>query len=86
MADIKECYKPSTHINVQHCAEFVPSLLYDFISWITSEKSYQEAQRSDSSDTSKDDLQTIALCHNIIAKNKHVRTPITLGLGLYVHH
>ena len=36
-ADIKECYhsyEPSTNINIEHCADFIPDLLCDFISWI----------------------------------------------------
>jgi hypothetical protein len=37
MADIrdsKELYPPSTGISKNECAEFVPNMLYDFISWL----------------------------------------------------
>ena len=88
MADaIKETnchYDPSTSISVQQCAEYIPSLLYDFILWLTDTNAFTTL--SNCAKVQKNNLNAIAICHNIISRSRQVITPLTLGLGLYIHH
>lgn len=89
MATIKDSqlfYEPSTHINIEACSSFVPDALYNFISWLTDGDSYRDVTGSSDSDADNKSLEALAICHNIISKSRQVRTPITMGLGIYIHH
>ena len=67
--------------------DFVPNQLYDFISWLINEKSFMNISSCSDEESSKNNLRTISICHSIIAQSRHhVLTPITLGLGLHIHH
>lgn len=84
--DSSHSYEPSTKASLEPCADFVPDMLYDFIVWLTNVNLYRKAAKCNDAEACKDDMQAITLCHNIIAKCRQVRTPITMGLGLYAHH
>ena len=84
--DSSQFYESSTKISMKHCADYVPPKLYDFISWLLDEKKYNNVTDSLDGKMKANNLGVIALSHNIIAQSQRVRTPITLGLGLYVHH
>ena len=84
--DSSQFYESSSKISMQHCADYVPAKLYDFITWLVDEKKYNDVSDSLSGRSKENNLGVIALSHNIIAQCRHVHTPVTLGLGLYVHH
>uniref|UniRef100_UPI00358E6015 uncharacterized protein n=1 Tax=Myxine glutinosa TaxID=7769 RepID=UPI00358E6015 len=89
MADIEHVgnmYAPVEETDIQHCAEFVPNTLYDFIQWCTSEKSHTNVTSCSDESVMKNNLRTIAICHNIISQSRRVYSTITLGLALQVHH
>ena len=89
MAEINESkhhYDPSSKIAIDPCAQFVPNLLYDFIAWLTDSTSYSHVTRCTDDDIKKNNISTISICQNIIAKARSIRSPISLGLALYVHH
>uniref|UniRef100_UPI00358F875D uncharacterized protein n=1 Tax=Myxine glutinosa TaxID=7769 RepID=UPI00358F875D len=89
MADIEHVgnmYAPVEETDIQHCAEFVPNTLYDFIQWCTSEKSHTNVTSCGDEGVMKNNLRTIAICHNIISQSRRVYSTITLGLALQVHH
>ena len=86
IVEAKHHYDPSSRIGIDPCAKFVPDLMYDFFMWLTDAASYSNVTRCGDDNASKTDIATISICHNIIAKSRNIRSPITLGLALYVHH
>lgn len=89
MADIKHTgnmYAPVSETDIKHCAEFVPNSLYDFIQWCISEKSHTDVISCSDDDVKKNNLRTIAICHNIISQSRQIYSTLTLGLALQVHH
>jgi len=82
----KHHYDPSSKIAIDQCAEFVPDVLYDFMAWMTDSAAYKSVSNCSDFSLTKSSISTISICHEIIAKTRRIRTPITLGLGLYVHH
>jgi len=87
MADITDSpdtYISAAKIEVGHCRSEVPDALYDFIVWSTSARDYQNVTTTNEADVP--DLRVLAICHNIIALCQKVKTALTLGLALQVHH
>ena len=87
MADISDSpdtYISAAKIEVGHCRNEVPDALYDFIVWSTSARDYQNVTTTSEADVP--DLRVLAICHNIIALCQKVKTALTLGLALQVHH
>jgi hypothetical protein len=88
MADIhasREHYLPSADISKKKCADFVPNVLYDFISWLVDDNSYKNVS-SCSTESVKTSVSTVSICHDIIGQCRNILTPVTLGLGVYIHH
>ena len=81
-----EYYEMSSQIATDHCARFVPDVLYDFILWLLYEKAYFNVDSCSVVEDMMNNINVIDICHSIIAKSKDVITPVTLGLGLYIHH
>ena len=86
--DMKNEYVGSDGIKVEACRIFVPDILYDFITWCTSSKDYENAVSSSDDDVDKKqpDLKVLSICHGIISHSKMVKTPLQLGLAIKVHH
>ena len=89
MADIKHVenvYGPVEETDIEHCADFVPDQIYDFIQWCTSESAYEKITSCSDEGVMKNNLRTIAICHNLISHGCRQYSTITLGLALLVHH
>ena len=89
MADISysgEYYFPSTEISKKKCAEFVPDVLYNFISWLTDANSYEDVSSCSNQPFDKSNMSIVAICHDLIGLSRSIVTPVTLGLGVYIHH
>ena len=81
-----DMYAPVADTNIQKCAEFVPDPMYDFVQWCLNDKAYNNLASCSSEDVPKNNLKTIAICHNMISLNQSVFTAITLDLALHIHH
>lgn len=81
-------YVGSDGIKVEECRKFVPDTLYDFISWCTSTKDYENVvSSSDNDDNSKGpNLKVLSICHGIISLGRNIDTPMQLGLANQVFH
>ena len=89
MSDIAESrrhYDPLSKISIDQCAKFVSDFMYDFFSWLTDGTSYSNVTQCSDDNATKNDVATISICHDIIGKSRSIRSPITLGLALYIHH
>ena len=60
--------------------------MYDFFSWLTDGTSFCNVTQCSDDNATKNDVATISICHDIISKSQSIRSPITLGLALYIHH
>ena len=80
-----DMYAPVADTNIQKCAEFVPDPMYDFVQWCLNDKAYNNLASCSSEDVPKNNLKTIAICHNMISLNQCVFTAITLDLALHFH-
>ena len=86
--DMKNEYVGSDGIKVEAGRNFVPDILYDFITWCTSSKDYENAVSSSDVDEDKKqpDLKVQSICHGIISHSRMVKTPLQLGLAIKVYH
>ena len=88
--DMTNEYVGSDGIKVESCRNFVPDILYDFITWCTSSKDYENAVSSSDVDEDKKqpDLKVLSICHGIISHIRMVKTPlhVQLGLAIKVYH
>ena len=86
--DMKNEYVGSDGIKVEACRNFVPDILYDFITWCTSSKDYENAVSSSDVDEDKKqpDLKVLSICYGIISHSRVVKTPLQLGLAIKVYH
>ena len=75
-----QSYLPSHSMEKGYCMDFVPKDLYRFVSWLIDSNSFDDATES------KDNFQAVSICHSIISSSLHTITPITLGLGVLLHH
>ena len=76
-------YVGSDGVKIQTCREFVPDKPYDFVSWCTSAKNYENVVSSSDKEADKKqpNLKVLSICHSIIALGRKVNTPIQLGLA-----
>ena len=82
-----ESYISSMDMDLINCRKYVPDPLYDFLSWCVDKTAFESISKGGSeSDVQPMNLKVIAICQNLIAQSRQVRTPINIGLGLYVHH
>lgn len=88
MSNIKqsgEYYLSSYQVKGKYCGEFVPDPLYDFVAWCVNKSAYMNV--TSCVDTGvKDNLKIISLCHGFVGECQGVHTPISLGLGIRIHH
>ena len=77
-------YESSYHLSFRSCQDYVPHILYDSMNWCVDENAFTAVQKCEES--SKENLSIIAICQDIIAQCRQMRTPITLGLGIMLHH
>ena len=86
--DMKNEYVGSDGIKVETCRNFMPDILYDFITWCTSSKDYENAVSSSDvdEDEKQPDLKVLSICHGIISHSRMVKTPLQLGLAINVYH
>ena len=86
--DMNNEYVGSDGIKIEACRNFVLDVLYDFITWCTSWKDYENAISSSDVDANKKqpDLKVLSICHGIIAYSKMVKTPLQLGLAIKIYH
>ena len=85
--DSNDSYVSTSGFEIEHFRRFVPDSLYDFICWTTNDDAYDNVRSSrDTTAVSDADLRILAICHNIIAHCRNIRTTLTLGLGLQMHH
>ena len=84
--DMNNEYVGSDGIKIEACRNFVPDVLYDFITWCTSSKDHRNAISSSDVDADKKqpDLKVLSICHGIIAYSKMVKTPLQLGLAIKI--
>ncbi len=73
-------------IDLVSCRQFIPDVLFDFITWCTNKEAFKDAVSKESVCVNRTDLPVIAICQNIIGLNSGIRTPLTLGLGIQMHH
>ena len=73
--DMKNEYVGSDGIKVETCRNFMLDILYDFITWCTSSKDYENAVSS--SDVDEDEkqpnLKVLSICHGIISHSRMVK-------------
>lgn len=89
MVNIQEnttMYDPPSKADAESCASFVPNAVYDFVNWCITKKDFSDGRSCSDTGAQKDNLKVIALCHTVISHCQKVRTPLTLGLGLQIHH
>ena len=79
-------YISSFDLELEECGKFVPDCLYDFLSWCVSKQAFDSVSCFANGDPQTWELKIIAICQNIIAQSRRIRTPISLGLGISVHH
>lgn len=79
-------YVSSLEIDRTSCGDYVPDDLYDFVRWCIDKRAFDNISSCSDENAKKDDIKVISISHSIISQCQKVRTPITLGLGLRVHH
>ena len=80
-------YDSSGNMETKKCKDFVPNRLYDFIALCTSKKDFDSATSYESeTDMGNIEMRVLAICHNMISLVCKIRTPITFGLGVKLHH
>lgn len=85
VTESKDVYTPSAEIVTSSCQDFVPVQLLEFISWLVHEQSFHMGVM-DTRVSHTTTTQCTAICHTIIGASRCILTPITLGLGIYIHH
>ena len=83
--DTEKCIS-SFDINTTVCADYVPDILYDFVMWCVNIKAADDASSCLDGAMKKDNLKILNICHNLISQAQKVRSSITLGLAIRVHH
>ena len=88
MAEItnNDTYISSMDIDVEQCRKYVPNKMYDFIMWCVNKTSFEKASSLCDELQPKNDLKIISMCHTLIHQCQQVRTPLSLGLAVRVHH
>ena len=81
-----DVYAPPEDTNIKQYGEFVPDQLYNFMEWCLNDNSYKSTTRCNNDNILKNNLKTVAICHDIIAQNQRVYTAKTLDLALELHH
>ncbi|KAL7379980.1 hypothetical protein ABVT39_009485 [Epinephelus coioides] len=79
-------YIGSDKLSLLQCSKYVPDTLYDFVNWCVSSDAFRKVQSCNEDPALKDNLSVITFCHDLIAQCCSRRTPITLGLGIMIHH
>ena len=75
-------YISALDLDIRHCGDFVPDLLYNLSIGVSNGKTNQEVTSCTDNGHNKDNLKMISICHAIIGLSQHVRTPIDcLGTG-----
>jgi hypothetical protein len=82
----KKTYFSCKAMSADFCTKFIPEHLYEFVSWCCNEKHYSNASNIEDITDSKNNLAVVAVFHQIIAISEKVLTPVTLGLGVHLHH
>ena len=76
----------SMDINIEHCSEYVPSIMHDFVMWCVKGNTFKTASNCCDEGQQNNDLKIISICHTLINRCEQVCTPIALGLSICVHH
>lgn len=79
-------YISSDKLSLLQCSEYVPNTLYDFVNWCVNAGAFKKVQTCDEDPSLKNNTSVITFCHDLIAQCCSRRTPITLGLGIMIHH
>ena len=79
-------YISSDKMSPVECSKYVPDILYDFVNWCVSPHAFKKVLTCNDDPATKDNIRVITFCHELIAQCCNIRTPITLGLGVMIHH
>ena len=81
-------YILSIGITADKCDDYIPDLLYELLLHVryVHEQAFRTVSCSDTDTINKSNLKIGAICQSIVNHCQHVRTPVGLGPGLYVHH
>ena len=77
-------YMSSHDLSLKECSNFVPTDLYDFMTWCVNKSSYLGV--TSCAGGIKDNLKAISLSCSLIAGCQNITTPLSLGLGIRLHH
>lgn len=75
-------YVSSEHLSFGSCRDYGPNILYDFVNLCVD----KNADTTCEEPSSKENLQVIAICQDIIAQCRQMHTAITPGLAIMIHH
>lgn len=79
-------YTGSDTLSLLQCSKYVPAEVYDFVNLCINSDAFRKLQTCNDDPALKKNLRVITFCHGLIAQCCSRLTPITLGLGIMIHH
>lgn len=82
----KDHYVSCEDLTEEECAKFVPDKLYDFVNWCVNHSDFYMLSSCSDEDVKKENLKVLSICQTIIAQSINAITPLTLAIGISLHH